>query len=201
LNRQDLNLLLPIGSQVLPPQAVAAAVRRTLMNPDRYSRPCGWPTVPADDASYAPGTPGGPWIVDLDLQARIGEALVQAGYAQDAYAVLERILSCLAQVLQSDGGFRKAYNPELPEGRGALDHVGGVAPLSLLLAVAGVDLRSPNRVELRGRHVFPGPLIIRWRGLRLERSAVGTHVVFPDGQETFLDPGAEGVVERVAEAG
>jgi hypothetical protein len=75
-----------------------------------------------------------------------------------------------------------------------------VAPLSLFLEVAGVRLLSPNRVEVSGAHLFPRPVTIRWRGLLVERRVEGTRLVFPDGSETFVDPGLEATVERTLEA-
>ncbi|HSB90738.1 MAG TPA: hypothetical protein VLD63_12005 [Anaerolineales bacterium] len=199
LDRQDLTLLLPLAVETLAPGDVEAAVRSTLMNPERYGRPSGWPAIPADDPAYAPGAPGGPAVVRLPLQTQIGEALVRAGFGSEAYTLLERTMSCLAQVLRTEGAFREAYHPEQAEGSGRRDHVAGIAPLSLFLAVAGVSLLSPNRVELEGPHRFRWPVTIRWRGLTVTRSSEGTRVVFPDGSETFVDPGVEGVVERSAD--
>lgn len=201
LDRQDLNLLLPLGSGDTSPDVIADVVGSALMNPERYGRPYGWPSVPADDPFYAPGAPGGPWVVDLPLQTLIGEALVQAGYRSEAYAALEKILRSLVEVLRTDGAFWEAYHPETGEGWGKRDHVAGVAPLSLFLEVAGVRLLSPYRVEVSGPHVFPRPVTIRWRGLLVERRTEGTRIVFPDDSETFVDPGAEATVERVAEGG
>jgi hypothetical protein len=201
LDRQDLNLLLPLGSGGIPQEVLDEAVGAALMNPERYGRPFGWPSVPADDPYYDPGAAGGPWVVDLPLQTLIGEALVQAGHRTAAYVVLERILRSLTGVLRTDGAFREAYHPETGEGWGKRDHVAGVAPLSLFLEVAGVRLLSPNRVEVSGPHLFPRPVMIRWRGLLVERRMEGTRLVFPDGSETFVDPGLEATVERVAEGG
>ena len=201
LDRQDLNLLLPLVSLKIPQDVVDQAVGTALMNPDRYGRPFGWPSVPADDPYYDPGAAGGPWVVDLPLQTLIGEALVQAGHRTAAYVVLERILRSLAGVLRTDGAFREAYHPETGEGWGKRDHVAGVAPLSLFLEVAGVRLLSPNRVDVSGPHLFSRPVTIRWRGLLVERRMDGTRLVFPDGSETFVDPGLEATVERVAESG
>ena len=201
LDRQDLNLFLPLASGGIPQAVLAEAVGTALMNPDRYGRPFGWPSVPADDPYYAPGAPGGSWVVDLPLQTLIGEALVQAGHRSAAYAVLEGILRSLAGVLRTDGAFREAYHPETGEGWGKRDHVAGVAPLSLFLEVAGIRLLSPNRVDVSGPHLFPRPVTIRWRGLLVERRMEGTRLVFPDGSETFVDPGLEATVERVAEGG
>jgi hypothetical protein len=201
LDRQDLNLLLPLGSGGIPQEVLDEAVGAALMNPERYGRPFGWPSVPADDPYYDPGAPGGPCVVDLPLQTLIGEALVQAGHRTAAHVVLERILRSLAGVLRADGAFREAYHPETGEGWGKRDHVAGVAPLSLFLEVAGVRLLSPNRVEISGSHLFTRPVTIRWRGLLVERRVEGTRLVFPDGSETFVDPGLEATVERVAEGG
>jgi hypothetical protein len=171
------------------------------MNPERYGRPSGWPALPADDPAYAPGAPGGPAVVRLPLQTQDGEALVRAGFGSEACTLLERTMSCLTQVLTTEGAFREAYHPEQAEGCGRRDHVAGIAPLSLFLAVAGVSLLSPNRVELEGPHRFRWPVTIRWRGLTVTRSSDGTRVVFPDGSETFVDAGVEGVVERAQEGG
>jgi len=201
LDRQDLNLLLPLATGAPDSQILEAAIRKTLMNPERYGRPFGWPSVPADDPAYAPGTPGGPWIVSLPLQAVIGEALASFGHREEAYTLLERTMSYLVEVLRSDGAFREAYHPEKAEGIGKRDHVLGVAPLSFFLAVAGVTLLSPNRVELRGGHLFPWPVTIRWRGLSVTRSEEGTRIVFPDGNETFLEAGLEGMIERASGEG
>ncbi len=198
LDRQDLNLLVPLAAGALDAADAAAAVRTTLMNPERYGRPFGWPSVPADDPAYAPGTPGGPWVVHQPLQALMGETLVRVGYTREAFTLLERNMLSLVQVLRADGAFREAYHPEKAEGWGKRDHVLGIAPLSLFLAVAGVALLSPNRVEIQGEHVFPWPVTIRWRGLSVTRGEDGTRIVFPDGTATSVDRGVDGLIERGA---
>jgi hypothetical protein len=73
--------------------------------------------------------------------------------------------------------------------------------LSYFLEIAGVRLLASGAVELQGSHVFPWPVTLRWRGITVLRNDDGTRVKFPDGQEVFVDPGMEGVVERVVGGG
>jgi hypothetical protein len=198
LRRQDLPLLMPVWAG-LAEGAIASSVKTTLMDPDRYGRPQGWPLVPADDPAYAPESPGGPWVVSMPLQEALGAALVNAGYQAEAREVLDRLMASIIEGLKRDGAFSEAYHPERPAGWGRRGHVAGIAPLSLFLKVAGIGLLQPDRIELSGRHPFPWPVTVRWRGLAIERGPEGTRVTFPDGQAAFVEDGMEGTVERTTE--
>lgn len=198
LRRQDLHLLLPLWAG-LADGAMASILKTTLMHPDRYGRPLGWPLVPADDPAYAPESPGGPWVVHMPLQDLLGEALVNAGYRAEACEILVHVMTSIIEGLKKDGVFWEVYHPERPAGWGRQGHVAGIAPLSLFLKVAGICLLQPDRIELSGRHPFPWPVTVRWRGLTIERGPEGTRVTFPDGQAAFVEDGMEGTVERTTE--
>ncbi|HET7009909.1 MAG TPA: hypothetical protein VFI11_03970 [Anaerolineales bacterium] len=199
LLRQDLRLLLPMWAGLAEPDMVEAIMDRSLRPPDRFGRPGGWPTVPADDRAYAPDAPGGPWVVELPLQEMLGGALVEAGYRAEAARNLGQVMTSITESLKADGDFSEAYHPERLTGWGRRGHVQGIAPLSYFMHVAGVRFLASGGVELRGRHPFPWPVTIRWRGLTVQRTDEGTRVTLPDGQESFVEPGMEGVVERVRE--
>jgi hypothetical protein len=105
---------------------------------------------------------------------------------------------CLAALL-SDHAFPEAYLPDSPGGLGKRHHLGGLAPLSLFLDILGVDLQTPNRVRLWGTSPFEGRVVIRWRGLTLERARQETRVGFADGKSTLVRDAEPVIVEQVEE--
>lgn len=200
LEREDLTLLLPLWAGMVEPHQADEIIRQTLLEPNRFRGPGGLSSVPKDDPEYrlAAADPRG--AVNPALNLMLGEALVRYGFRKEAAELLGSLLRDSLDSLRRDHAVRQAYHPESGEGLGRRNDVRGLPPLSLFLDVLGVGLLSPNRVLLEGRSPFEGRVVLRWRGLTVDRAQAETRVQFADGGSAVVE-GEEAVfVERVEEA-
>ena len=195
--RQDQTLLLPLWAGIPTPKRAERLVRKTLLDPERYWRTYGIPICSALDPSYAPDNRHGSGGVWMFWNSMLGEGLVDYGYLDEAAELVGRLIEATLHSLRVDKAFRQAYNADQPEGLGERDHLWGVAPVHLFLYVLGVRLISPQKVWIRGRNPFPWPVVLRWRGLRLECLSDRTIVTFPDGQLVEVVGDEPQIVEQI----
>jgi hypothetical protein len=57
-------------------------------------------------------------------------------------------------------------------------------------------LISPHKVWLRPSNPFPRPVVVRWRGLKLECFTAYTRVTFPNGQSIKIEGDEPQFVEQ-----
>jgi hypothetical protein len=200
LEREDLTLLLPLWAGMVEPHQADEIIRQTLLEPNRFRGPGGLSSVPKDDPEYrlAAADPRG--AVNPALNLMLGEALVRYGFRKEAAELLGSLLRNSLDSLRRDHAVRQAYHPESGEGLGRRNDVRGLPPLSLFLDVLGVGLLSPNRVLLEGRSPFEGRVVLRWRGLTVDRAQAETRVQFADGGSAVVEGEAAVFVARVQEA-
>lgn len=199
LEREDLTLLLPLWAGMVEPQQAEAIVRGALLESERFLRPGGLSSVPRHDPAYdAVGADprGG---VNPALNLLLGEALVRYGFRAEAADLLRRILRDVIDSLRRDHGLHQAFHPETGAGLGRRNDLRGLPPLSLFLDILGIDLLSPDRVQLQGRSPFAGRVVVRWRGLTIDRAQAETRVQFADGGSATVEGEEAVVVERVEE--
>jgi hypothetical protein len=189
-SRQDLSQLLPLWAGIPSAARAERLVRRTLLDPERYWRPFGLPACSARDRAYRADRRGGAGGTPMLWNVMLGEALVTYGYREEAAALLTRLMGATVGSLRSDHAFHASYNPDRLEGLGELDDVAGLAPVGFMLRVLGVRLFTPRKLHLEGKHVFPWPVTLRWRGLEVRREPGRTRVTFPNG-ESFEVEGEE----------
>jgi hypothetical protein len=197
LEREDLTLLLPLWAGMLDPQQADMVIRETLLAPERFRRPGGLSSVPKDDPDYSvvAGDPRG--AINPALNLLLGEALVRYGFRQEAADLLRDLLRAALDSLRRDHALRQSYHQETGEGLGRRNDVRGLPPLSLFLDVLGVDLLSPDRVLLQGNSPFKRSVMLRWRGLTIDRGQSETRVQFADGRSAVVEGEQAVVVERV----
>jgi len=58
-------------------------------------------------------------------------------------------------------------------------------------------LRSPSHVLLSGESPFAGPVVVRWRGMQVERTAEGARVTFPDGATATWEGGEPSIIKQL----
>jgi hypothetical protein len=64
---------------------------------------------------------------------------------------------------------------------GARNALAGLAPLGLMLELAGIRLLAPDRVALWGSSPFPWVVELHWQGLSIRKDGAQTVITFPDG--------------------
>jgi hypothetical protein len=199
LEREDLTLLLPLWAGMVEPNQADEIIRQTLLEPGRFRGHGGLSSVPKDDPEYGQvaGDPRG--AVNPALNLMLGEALVGYGFRKEAAELLGSLLRDSLVSLRRDHAVHQSYHPESGLGLGRRNDARGLPPLSLFLDVLGVGLLSPNRVLLEGRSPFEGRVVLRWRGLTVDRSQAETRVQFADGRSAVVEGEEAVLVERVEE--
>lgn len=184
-SRRDLNGLLPLWLPTLPAEQVAALVAQ-LRSDAAFSVPNGVTMTHRGDPTYNPAGgegSGGVWPFWLTL---IGEGLIEHGEPAFAAELLRRLMTAQVQVVRQQEAFSEFYHSDQPVGSGERGHLAGIVPLHLLQRVLGVRIRSARRVGVGGPFAWPSPVKVRQYGVTVERSADGTHIVFPSGSEQRL---------------
>jgi hypothetical protein len=201
LGREDLTLLLPLWAGMVEPEEAISLLRDVLLDPQRFFRPFGLASVSHGDAEYDAVAADPRGAVHPALNLLLGEALVRYGLRTEASELMHRMLDVAVESLRRDHGFWSAVHPESGAGLGRRLDLRGVPPLSLFLDILGIGLRSPDCVRLEGRSPLEYPVIVRWRGITVDRSKSETRVQFPDGGTAVVKDEAPVLVERVVEGG
>ena len=196
LEREDLTLLLPLWAGMVEPHQADEIIRQTLLEPNRFRGPGGLSSVPKDDPEYRLAAVDPRGAVNPALNLMLGEALVRYGFRKEAAELLGSLMRDSLDSLRRDHAVRQAYHPETGEGLGRRNDVCGLPPLSLFLDILGLDLRSPSHVRLSGESPFADTILVRWRGMQLERTAEGARVTFPDGATAIWGGGEPSIIEQ-----
>ncbi len=199
LTCSDSASLLPIWSLDLESQRAAQIIEQTLLNPDRFYRNYGIPSLSADDEVYAPSERMGPGRILPFHHLLICEGLLEQGYVAESVDFLTRYMNAIVQTLKKEHGFRERYDPETGEGSGDLDHLCGLAPLDLFLKSLGIYLISPRKVQVQVGNPYPWPVTIHWQGLKIQSTPVSVIVTFPDGQIVIVKDENPQILEQLSE--
>jgi hypothetical protein len=111
------------------------------------------------------------------------QGLIQTGQLELAAEVFTSLMAAISVGLAQHDGFFPFYNSKdgLPAGnRNAL---AGLAPVGLLLDLAGIRVLSPTKVILWPRFPLQKPVTVHWQGLSIYKDDSLAKVVFPDGTD------------------
>jgi hypothetical protein len=200
LDREDLTLFLPLWAGIVEPRQAEPILRGALLSEGRFLRPFGLASIPCDDEGYETAAADPRGGINPLLNLLLGEALVRYGLREEAADLLQRLLRGSLDSLRRDRSTWSTYHPETGAGLGRRNDVRGVPPLSLLLDILGIDLQSPDRVGLEGRSPFEPSIVVRWRGVEVDRSPSTTRVRFGDDLGAVVEGEDAVVVERRQDA-
>ncbi|MDE2818559.1 MAG: hypothetical protein OXI40_02375 [Chloroflexota bacterium] len=188
--RLDINHLLPLWTGLLAQDRASALVDLAL-DEAQFFCPNGITMVSRRDRNYDPSNArggGGIWMYFLSL---VGEGMVKSGFHREATALVKRVLTSLAQVLERDGRLSQFYHAEEIKGFGEDHHIGGIAPLKLLSDVIGVRILSPRKLWVGGPFTWEQEVKVEQHGVVVARSADGIQIDFPSGYSLSLAAEAE----------
>ncbi len=194
-NGQDISHLIPLWAGIPNLERAQKLVQETLMNPLRFWREFGLPSVvypPAPQAVTAN-------CVNLAWNTLVLEGLLHYGFRDEAAALLQRWMKAIIRTSRSEAAFRRYYHAESGQGYGERNALNGLAPLGSFLAVMGIRIFSPWRVFLEGGNPFPWPVTVKYRGLSVLRQRERSVVIFPDGQTVVVEDSAPRMVSLDAE--
>ncbi|MCH7664086.1 MAG: hypothetical protein IH859_09505, partial [Chloroflexi bacterium] len=125
----------------------------------------------------------------------IAEGLLAYDARQEAADLVKKMMDGGIRVLKTDGGFRKHIHADSGEGLGESNALAGLPPLGLFMDTLGVRIISPWRVRLEGSNPYPWPVVIKFKGLKIERKRELTTITFPDGESVVVDDPAASIVD------
>lgn len=184
-NRLDINHLLPLWTGLLAGERAAALVELARAEA-QFMCPNGITMVSQRDPNFDPSNArggGGIWMYFLSL---VGEGMVKSGFHKEATALLQRVLTRLALILERDGHLSQFYHASELKGYGEAQHIGGIAPLKLLSDVVGIRILSPRKVWVGGPFTWGRPIQVAQHGVVVARSADGIQIDFPSGNSVKL---------------
>lgn len=188
-SRLDVNALMPLMVRRLPPERAQALVDLAL-DEAHFLRPNGLTMVSASDRNFDPSNArggGGIWMYWLSL---IGEGMAQAGFRDEATALVKRVLDALARVLALEGKLSQFYHADEAKGFGEDHHIGGIAPLKLLNDVLGVVIVAPDKVWVGGDFTWGEAFTVEQHGVTVRRSVDEIQIEFPSSHIESLPPDA-----------
>ncbi|MDF1500643.1 MAG: hypothetical protein P1P76_09250 [Anaerolineales bacterium] len=196
-SRPDLTQLLPLAAGIPSAERARSLVREIIMDPERYWRPNGIPSVPANDPDYRPKPDEGAGAIKMLWNHWIGSGLLRYGYHQEAGELLARLMKPVLEALKSEHEFTPHYDPDgemvfRGNGGGA-----GLAPLALFLEILGVELITPRKVRIRPGHPFDDSICLRWQGLEIVCEPGRTIVSFPDGGVAEVEGESTRIIEQI----
>lgn len=183
----DINAVLPLWSGQVPDDHAEALVN-LLLDETHFLRENGFTMVSAQDERFDPSNAegaGGLWIA---WQTLLGEALIATGRSDMVANLVRRLLKLLDSVLSQDHEFAQFYHADKPLALSEKGHLGGVAPVHLLLQVAGIEIFGPSLVRVQPEFAWGESITIEQHGVRVERDEAGVMIRFSNGEVVELDP-------------
>jgi hypothetical protein len=113
--------------------------------------------------------------------ALIIQGLARRGYPDLAAALFTNLMKAVTAGLRNYDGVFPFYNSKDGLPCGARNALAGLAPLGLMLELAGIRLLAPDRVALWGSSPFPWVVELHWQGLSIRKDGAQTVITFPDG--------------------
>jgi hypothetical protein len=180
---QDHTLFLPIWAKIPSPDRAFELIKQTITNPDLFWHDFGISACP----HISPGEnhPGN--RVYPIWNAFIGTGLLKYGYQDEAAMLVTRLMTGIISNLKKNKAFYNFYRVTDGRGLGELNSIGGLAPLQLFLDTLGIQIISAHKIKVFGENPFPWDVIIKYRGLSIEKSKTKTTVKFPGGQTTVIN--------------
>ena len=175
----DISCLLPLLAQAATPEILETLINSPVML-SKNERPHGLPETWRGRHELPPALTVRTNVLWNTL---IIKGLLQSGQINLAAEIFTDLMTTITAGLAHHDGFFPFYNSSdgLPAGnRNAL---AGLAPLGLMLALAGIRILSPSRVILWGHFPFANPLKLHWQGLSIYKDSSLVKIVFPDGTD------------------
>lgn len=175
----DISCFLPLWAKSATADQARKTITKTLKR--RFLKPYGF-CISADmPNSRSRSLP--PWRnVSLPWNQLVGEALLTHHQQSLAAELVTRIMKAIVQNLKKFGCFFEFIDAQTGNGSGERNHLRGLAPIGLFLAVLGVYICSNREVILQGFNPFPWPVIVKYQGMTVARRSHETQVTFPTGQ-------------------
>ena len=186
----DINSLLPITIADLPNDKAESLVQ-LITDKKHFWRANGVPMVSAQNETYESENGQASRAIGMFWLGKIGEGLMNVGYAKEATTLLKNILKMLDHVMLQGGTFHQYYDSEGIGGFGETSHLSGIVPLVFLHRVLGAQVVSSSQVWAGGDYAWGRNITIKQHGVTVKRGKKGTKITFPSKSVVELDVDAE----------
>ena len=183
-DHQDISMLFPIWANIPDKDQAQLLIQNTITDPDRFWLPYGIPNYIGSVHSLVHTDQ---MIMNLILNAIIGEGLINYGYRNEAVQLITGNMNAILNSLKIDNAFRQYYSAETGQGIGERNVISGLAPVNFFLNALGVKLISPKKIIIEDKNLFPWPVTVKYRGMTILRQTDKTLVTFPDGRIVSID--------------
>lgn len=192
---QDLTLFAPLYAGLPDKETAQKMIERNIHDPKRFWRPYGLPAFirpqkKADQTSMAVWCP---WV------SIVARGLLAYDQRPLAAELMTRIMKAATHILKEKGEFRQFHHAENAQSFGEINHIAGLPPIGLFLKTLGVKVYSPWKVGLVDTNPYAWPVLVKYRGLRIERDMHETRITFPDGRTITVDEPAACIVDGRAD--
>ena len=161
LYQEDHTLLTPIWAGIPTQEQLDMLIDRKLQRESAYGLPYGLPAQPSPKPKAAEDTG---YLIWLPWNAMVAEGLLEYGQVAAAADLFSRNMSAVIQTLKREQNFRAHYHAVDGTSFGQRNQLIGLPPVSLFLAILGIRLLSPDKIEFRRLNPFPWPVKLTYRG-------------------------------------
>lgn len=194
--RDVISSLLPLTAGVPSAPQAGILVEHVLKDPQRFWRPGGIPSVPADDPDYSTADNKVTASVQLLRNHWLAEGLLRYGFREEAAELLTCLMTSVVKTLREEHRFYAKYDADREVVLRENVTAAGLTPFNLLLKVVGVEMITPWKVRVRPGHALGRPIRLKWRGLEVTCHPDATLVRFPDGGIAEVTGSHEQLVEQ-----
>ena len=198
-SREDVTGLLPLWAGIPSHTQAEEMLALTILDPARFWRSSGIPSVSAHDRAYDPAAVEGAGAVEMFWNVLLMEGLVDYGFREEAAALFRKLIRVVARSLRENNAFHQSYHADEPKGIREQGSLRGTIPVHSFLRLLGVQLLSPQRVIVHASNPFPWPVEITWRGLVVRSESERVFIQFPDGSRTELSPIEPALIEQASD--
>jgi hypothetical protein len=194
----DVNALLPLWALTYSDVDAdkAASLIKLATDSEHFYRNNGITMVSAKDKDknnegrFDPANENGAGGLWPFWSALVAEGLARNGAGDKAADVLKNMLKMQADVLEREGRFFSFYHADKATGLGERHHLSGIVPVSLLMQLVGIQVRSPGEVVYGAAFHWGRAITIRQHGVYVRRTRNSTKIKFPSGHTVELDANA-----------
>ncbi len=175
---QDVGELLPLWGWKLQKQQQKIFKKIYYSHPDSCWTSSGFQT----------GTDPALQSVQMIYNRLIGEGLWSNGLHQEAADLFQRLLDLISDQVVHQGIFFSRYDLQTGRPHGRRSTISGLLPIRLFLQMLGVKIHN-QQVTIEGKHAFPMPISLAYRGVSIIREKSRTIIHIP-GEEDRILPGS-----------
>jgi len=175
---QDVGELLPLWGWKLQKQQLKMFKKKYYSHPESCWTSSGFQTG-RDPALQS---------VQMMYNRLIGEGLWSNGLHQEAAVLLQHLLDLISDQVVHQGIFFSRYDLHTGRPHGRRITISGLLPIRLFLQMLGVKIHN-QQVTIEGKHPFPMPISLAYRGVSIIREKSRT-IIHNPGEEDRILPGS-----------